>query len=439
VIQTLLRHPSIQSVTLRGLTSVGRFSLVYFLGSQLTLDQIGFFSIVQASIGYATGVCGFEYHAYMNRRIVGVPKEEQKWQLGNSLIAVLPSIIVAVLILTVFLTFLPSLQSSDSYLGFLPFFLIALFIFVAEYLGTELYRLFVSLGRPVRANVHLLIRNGTWPLALIALIPVMAFNDVWIIFAFWWAATTASLFVFFSYLKREDLMPSFRDIDWSWIRTGFKLSFALWVGSIFGRANVVLDRVILSASSLAEVGVYSLWMTCGLMLQVFFEAGLSSIALGRLLHARETARHQVLPIFYRFAKISVVLLCLVTAFLMLIFPVLPGLVGKPELIVYRLEFNLIILGNALIAASNISALFMFSQRIDRPFWTINISSTFVFVAMAIPLSMLYGVTGMATAFLLLSIYFLITRTLVVIHATRRFTQSQADNDALDLKSGVAEN
>ena len=70
----------VANITLRGMTLVSKFVLLFFLAKFLQASEVGLYGLLSATIGYALYVIGFEFYNFSTREMIG---EDSKHWLGD--------------------------------------------------------------------------------------------------------------------------------------------------------------------------------------------------------------------------------------------------------------------------------------------------------------------------------------------------------------------
>ncbi|RLD54213.1 MAG: hypothetical protein DRJ01_18340, partial [Bacteroidetes bacterium] len=151
------------NVSLRTLSLVSRFVLLFALAYLLTPADIGRYGLMTATIGFSVLVIGGDFYAYSQRELMSRPKEEWGFILQHQGVA---AVLLYVVLLPINgLVFVFKLLPDCFILWFF-------ILLVSEHLAQELYRLLVAMQRPITASCMLFVRMGLW---IWVLLPVMWF------------------------------------------------------------------------------------------------------------------------------------------------------------------------------------------------------------------------------------------------------------------------
>src|SRR6185312_7130248 len=106
----------------------------------------------------------------------------------------------------------------------------------------------ISLGRPIIANLLLLMRSGLWVIPLVAIaVGDTAFRTANAIFVAWILGATASI-AFALWAWRSLPWRALRGVavDWDWIRQSVRSCMLIWVSTVAATAGTLVDRFVVA-------------------------------------------------------------------------------------------------------------------------------------------------------------------------------------------------
>ena len=152
------------NILLRAATLASRFLLIFFLARFLDPAQLGLYGLLTATIGYSLYLLGFDFYTFTTREII--KREPKEWGGLLKDQGALSLVLYAVFIPLLSLIFIQQL---------LPWQLAGWFfaLLVLEHLNQELGRLLVAISQQTQASLVLFLRQGTWAIAVVALMAVV--------------------------------------------------------------------------------------------------------------------------------------------------------------------------------------------------------------------------------------------------------------------------
>lgn len=361
------------NVILHGTTLASRFLLIFFLARFLDPDQLGLYGLLTASIGYALYLLGFDFYTFTTREIL--KRERNEWggllkdQCALSL--VLYAIFIPLLSLIFFKGLLPW--------RFAGWFLVLL---VLEHLNQELGRLLVAISEQLFASVILFLRQGSWSIALTALMAVEpATRSLDYVLGAWTVAGLVTALVGAYRLTHLHIAGWQKKIDWSWIATGLKVSIPFLVATLAIRGVFTLDRYWLqSLGGLDVLGAYVLFISIGGALMAFLDAGIFAFGYPVLIGAYQKKQPALFYKSVRTMLVQTVVLSVTFSVvsLLLLSPLLNWL-GNPLYVAQQHLYLWVLIAMVLYALGMVPHFALYAQGIDRPIIHSHIASLIVFV------------------------------------------------------------
>ena len=271
------------NLIIRMVTLFCRFCLIFYLAKVLDPEQVGLYALFMAFVGYSLYFVGLDFYSYMTREILNAPIELRGRLLKCQF----------VLSCALYVIFIPLFILSMNQLDW-PSSMMLLFIpaLVLEHFNQELYRLLVALSEQITASMLLFVRQGSWVISVIWITSIndSAKNLEFVIINSVVAGVMAALFGVYK-LKGLRFGGWLLQVDWSWIKTGIKVSGAFLIATLALRAIPTLDRFFIeSLVSVEAVAPYVLLLAYANVLIVFLEAGIFSFVYPDLIKLSQNAQ-----------------------------------------------------------------------------------------------------------------------------------------------------
>lgn len=381
------------SLGLRAATIGSKFLLIISIARILPTEQLGVYGLFTATVNYSLYVVGLDYYTYTTRELLGRPLSEWAPLIRDQ--AIFYCIVYVVcfpLLLVLFGT------------GLMPWKLVGWFYIVLaiEHLSQELFRLLVALKRPLLANFIAFLRLASWVYAVLFLYWYTDISkDLTVI---WWgwslgglAAVGVGLYTLFTQLDWSTLHTT--AIDRNAMKSGLKISTRFLVATLSLRAVFTLDRYwVESFGTLREVGIYSFYMSMANSISSFLEAGVVMIHSPKIIQAYQRGDIPLYDSHRASMKnaLFVWLFFLSLGIVLLMGPLL-AFIGKTEFnaqieVLYWLMGSVVLLG-----LSNIPHYDLYAKRKDRVLVASAVLSFISFAIFVWPLSMKWGMAGVASA------------------------------------------
>lgn len=356
----VLNSARLINVSLRGVTLVSKFLLIFFLARFLEPEELGLYGLVAATIGYALYLLGLDFYTYSTRALL--QHERSEWG------ALLKS--QGALMLVLYLLCMPLLLLLFI-MDVLPWHVAGLFmaLLVLEHMNQELMRLLVAVSEPLLASCTLFLRSGAWAVVVVALMFIEPeLRTLHSVLVAWCVGGLAALVLAATRLVALRLGGWSERIDWAWIYTGIKVAFPLLIATLAIRGVFTLDRYWFEALAGLEVlGAYILYIGIANAMMSFLDAGVFSFSYPRLIRAyqqqnaseyRQELRKLFLYTCVVAAGFSVIAL-LTIHFLL-------GWLGKQLYIEQQGMFPWILLATLLYALGMVPHYALYAQSRDRP-------------------------------------------------------------------------
>ncbi len=374
------------NIGLHGTTLGTRFLFIFFLAKYLDPAAVGYYGLFTATVGYSLYFVGLDFYTYVTREILKTPNDLRGRLLKGQ----------AALSGTLYLIFLPiAFALLLQYTGW-PKYLFFWFlpILLLEHFNQEMSRLLVALSEQIAASSILFIRQGSWALAIVALMAwAPSSRHLHAVMVLWAVAGVASALVAIWKLKKLRMGGWHSSLDWHWIRQGITVSTAFLLATLALRGIQTFDRYWLEALGGIEiVGAYVLFFGIAGTLLTFLDAGIFAFTypvLIKLHQTRETdlACAKVRQMLYLTVFLSAGF-ALVSLFLL---PYLLLWINKP---VYLEAINLYpwLLSTMIInAISMVPHYALYARGYDKPIIYSHITALIAFLIATWTLSTRYSV------------------------------------------------
>lgn len=409
--------PQLLNIALRMATLASRFLLVFFLAKLITPSELGLYGILTATIGYSLYLVGLDFYTFTTRELIKFDRQSWGKVFKNQVaLALVLYVLVLPLLSLVFIN------------GYLPWSLAIWFyvLIVLEHINQEMFRLFIALSDQLYASILLFFRQGTWAIGItIFMLINPAVRNLDSLLIAWVLSGIVTVFLGFFRIYKLRVGGWKESIDWTWIIRGLKISLPFLVATLALRGIFTLDRYWLqSLANLEVVGAYVLFISLGLTMITFLDAGVFTFSYPTLIKAYQKKQ----PVLFR--KKMREMLIQTTAFSivfsgvsLLVMPYLLVLIDNPIYFKYQSMYVWLLVMAALNAFSMIPHYGLYAQNLDRPIMQAHAMGFGAFVASVFVFSnysQIYAIPiGLCVAFAVI----LFWKTLAYFHFTPRTTGS----------------
>lgn len=394
-------------------TLASRFLLVFFLAKLITPSELGLYGIFTATIGYSLYLVGLDFYTFTTRELIKHGRESWGKLFKNQV----------ALALVLYALVLP-LLSLVFYNGYLPWSLVIWFyvLIVLEHINQEMFRLFIALSDQLYASILLFLRQGTWAIGITVFMLINpAVRNLDSLLIAWVLSGIATVFFGFFRIYKLRVGGWKERIDWSWIIKGLKISLPFLAATLALRGIFTLDRYWLqSLTSLEVVGAYVLFISLGLTMITFLDAGVFTFsypALIKLYQQNQLVlfRKKMREMLILTSSFSIVF-SVASLFLM---PYLLEFIDNPIYFKYQSLYIYLLLMAALNAFSMIPHYGLYAQNLDRPIIQAHAMGFGAFIVSAYIFSnysKIYAIPmGLCVAFAVI----LVWKTLAYFHFTSK--------------------
>lgn len=373
------------NIGLRGATLATRFLFIFFLAKYLDPASVGYYGIFTVTVGYAMYFVGLDFYTYVSREIVKAPASQRgqllKAQLALSGLLYLAFLPVGVWLLT---------QSGwPSYLlyWFVP-------ILMLEHFNQEVSRLLIALSEQLTSSVILFIRQGSWAIAIIALMYLdSSTRNLNVVMALWAVAGIAAACTGTWKLKQLKTEGWYLPINWAWIKKGVAVSAAFLIATLALRGVQTFDRYWLEAlGGIEMVGAYFLLIGIAGTMLTFLDAAVFAFAypnLIRLHHENnpQEAQKQVNILLWQ----TIALSCIFAAISWLALPYLLTWIGNPLYQESAHWYPWLLAAMTLNAVSMVPHYALYARGQDKPIIHSHMAALALFVGATALLSPIHNI------------------------------------------------
>lgn len=372
------------NIGLRAITLGTRFLFIFFLAKYLDPTSVGYYGIFTATVGYAMYFVGLDFYTYVSREILKV-SPDSRGQLLKGQLALSGWLYIA---LVPFALWFFSENNWPSYLvfWFLP-------ILVLEHFNQEMSRLLITLSEQLTSSVILFIRQGSWAIAIIALMYMdTTARNLNVVMVMWAIAGLAAAGAGVWKLRQLKTGGWHLPIDWRWIKKGIGVSIVFLIATLALRGVQTFDRYWLEAlGGIETVGAYVLLFGIAGTLLTFLDAAVFAFAYPALIRLHhedkpDEARKQVGVLFWQTVGLSVMFG--ITSWLVL--PYLLSWIGNPLYLQAAHWYPWLLLAMVLNAVGMVPHYALYACDVDKPIIQSHIAALLVFVLVTATFSQWLG-------------------------------------------------
>lgn len=356
-----------------------RFLFIFFLAKFLDPADVGYYGLFVAAVGYSLYFLGLDFYTYTTREILKVPNEQRGEILkGHAAL----SGILYLLLLPIAVVLLQWAQwPVELSLWFIP-------ILMLEHFNQEISRLLVPMSEQLAASTILFVRQGSWALAMVAL---MAYDrdsrNLHYIMASWAIAGVGAASLGFFKLRQLQLGGWRNAVDWLWIKKGIGISTAFLLATLALRGFQTIDRYWLeSLGGIEVVGAYVLFLGVAGSLMTFLDAGVSSFAYPKFIQLHQLKEYKALHQGVR--KLALQTLCVSLVFAIvswLLLPYLLAWISKPVYTEHIELYPWILFAVIINAFGMVPHFALYAQGRDKPIIYSHFAALIAFVVSAFAL------------------------------------------------------
>jgi len=401
------------NISLRFGTLGIRFLFIFFLAKYLDATSVGYYGLFTATVGYCLYFVGLDYYVFVTRAILRMPADQRGRLLKGQ----------AALSGLLYLLLFPVAAILLGQLGW-PGHLMWWFfpILVLEHFNQEMSRLLIALSEQIAASVVLFVRQGSWAVAIVAL---MAWDkgsrNLDFVMALWTCAGIVAAALGIWKVRRLGMGGWREKIDWRQVRKGIAISAVFLVATLALRGMQTVDRYWLEAlGSIEIVGAYVLFVGIAGALMVFLDAGVFSFTYPALIRHNHNKEYELARIKMRQMLMQTTAFSLAFGIVSwLLLPYLLEWVGNP---VYQNAIGLypwVVLATGISALSMVPHYALYAGGHDRPIIHSHIAALPAFALPTWAISQYYPVMAVPIGLVISFTLVLAWKTLAYLNMARK--------------------
>jgi len=381
------------SVVLKAATVLAKFLVILYVGRMLTLDALGDYGLLVASLALLVQVIGLDFYLVNNRGILGKSETMDRatlvWDQVHLHVFSYGVMIAAVVLAAV------SGLLTWRIAGWL------ILLGIAEHASQELSRLLVAVGRPIGGNVVLFVRMGAWGWAVLAFAGLGAWRpDLDSILTAWAIASYVSVFIGVSMIRKDGLLGrSAREPGRTRIVAGLKQARVFLVATVAFQVMHLSDRYFIELFlDRAAVGVYTFLYSVTALVSTAVATSVIMIFGPRIVEAvllgQDADERRLLRYLDRGVVVVTAVLVVSMSFM---FEWLAGLLGKAEVLTEMAAFLVLLLGAAAVNLSALPYYRLYARGMEKQIMRASVAGALVNAVMNVILIPKLGLVGAGVA------------------------------------------
>lgn len=362
------------NLSIRALTLLGKFVLLFYMAKFLSLEEVGVYGLLVVLVSYSLYAVGFDFYTYSTREIIQMQKDEWGGVLKKQ----------GQLILCTYIIVLPLIAYISSYFVAPKWIIFLSVLIVLEHLNQEMMRLLIVDHKPVLANNLLFIRSGLW-CYIVILFMILGWFDTSLetILWFWIIFDVSALLIGCLYFSQNSFFKSKKIITNDWLISGLKICIPLLLSTLIIRAITTIDRMILEKfDGLEVVAVYALFMGLTNSLISFLETGVFSFIYPKMILQKNNPS-EFRALLKKMVFHTVLLMIVITLGLLVLLPFLLKWVGKEVYFTHYNIFYLVLVANIIYCLSMIPHYILYTKNKDKKIIFSHIFGMIVFLGSAL--------------------------------------------------------
>jgi len=390
------------NIGLRGLTLTTRFLFIFFLAKYLDPSMVGYYGLFTVTVGYAMYFVGLDFYTYVSREIVKTPPEQRGQLLKGQM--TLSGLLYLVFTPIGLLLILKSGWPLYLVWWFLP-------ILLLEHFNQEVSRLLIALSQQLTSSVILFVRQGSWAIAIIALMYLETdTRNLRTVMWLWASAGVVSACIGIWKIKQLKTQGWQLPVNWAWIKQGIAVSTAFLIATLALRGIQTFDRYWLEAiGSIEIVGAYVLLIGIASTLLTFLDAAVFAFAYPNLIQLNHQNNHTEAKKQVQVLLTQTIVLCaFFSAVSMALMPYLLDWINNPIYQGAAHWYPWLLLAMVINAISMVPHYALYARGIDKPIICSHIAALLGFVVVNLISTNAFGSTaillGLNSAFLIILVW-----------------------------------
>ncbi len=392
-----------------------KFSFLLTLPVFFSLEEVGIYNLINATVVLFLYIAGIEYFYFANRRIKEIDTSiEHNSIVLSSQFALYLSIHIIALVPVYF-------YFSTNYSIGIP---ISIFL-ISYHINQEVSRILIFIRRPLLSSITLGIGQGLWALPVMIwfllgqtlnLSTIFIVNSLFLVAGVYVGISRSNIFKYIDYSK----------IKISEIKKGMRICTPLLVGVLSYKGAEYLGRFMLAENDgAAASGAFSYFQIFGVIIQEIVYLGIITVFIPNLSEFFENPTYELKKKITQKGK-HVLLLSISTAFILMIAGTIAGIyIDQLSMFkIFRIEFYLIIISYSVISISFFSATIIQLAQLDRVIAAINFLSAILALILYYVLinKSNLGLMGAAISILIWSIMIFISKSILAARALKLSNQ-----------------
>lgn len=347
--------------------------LTLYMGKYLGLSELGTYGLVSAYVAILIPIAGMRLDYVVSRDIVDCEKARLAAKLRDEFVFYGTNYVVMIVAALVLLV-LP-IEGINT-----KFVLITLALSILESFAAVTNGNIVSLRRPILANALFFMRSSSWVIPAIGLgLYDESFRNADTIFSLWFAGVILSLLAtayFWREIKWSEALSL--PIDWAWLKKSIRVTFLIWIGTVFAAGASNIDRFVVELYLDREhVGIISFYGSFVTAVFALLSSGIFAFTYPHLiaLHKQgetEKFAHETRKISLH-AALSVVGLSLVIGVTV---PFIGQFTGRSEFSDNIMVLWMMLVGVCIRGTSEVFYYVMYARGQDKEIWISSLFSLF---------------------------------------------------------------
>ena len=383
------------NLLLRLLAMGAKFLLVIFIGKYLSSEALGEYGLFFSTITIAIFFLGMDFYVFNTREIIATSEKNKKAILirDQFIFYIFTYIIILPLLIVVF------------FLNIIDFKYMILFylVLVAEHISQEFYRLFITLSRQTLATFLLFIRSGIWIYVLVAVwvLDLGNLKNLKFVYIGWLFGAFLSVAIGIFYLIKDYGLNNFKGkINFTWIKSGLKISMPFFMGTIAYKIVEFSNRYIIDFfMSKSDVGVFTFFANIANALQTIVYTLVIMMYYPKIIAAYQSGS-ETATLIKNFTKETILysMICSVVIAIS-IYPIL-GFLNKTEFFENLPIFWILLISILFANLSLVPHYQLFAMKKDILIRNITIGVAILNVVLTLTLVYFYGLYGAAIAMII---------------------------------------
>ena len=383
------------NLLLRLLAMGAKFLLVIFIGKYLSSEALGEYGLFFSTITIAIFFLGMDFYVFNTREIIATSEKNKKAILirDQFIFYIFTYIIILPLLIVVF------------FLNIIDFKYMILFylVLVAEHISQEFYRLFITLSRQTLATFLLFIRSGIWIYVLVAVwvLDLGNLKNLKFVYIGWLFGAFLSVAIGIFYLIKDYGLNNFKGkINFTWIKSGLKISMPFFMGTIAYKIVEFSNRYIIDFfMSKSDVGVFTFFSNIANSLQTIVYTLVIMMYYPKIIAAYQSGS-ETATLIKNFTKETILysMICSVVIAIS-IYPIL-GFLNKTEFFENLPIFWILLISILFANLSLVPHYQLFAMKKDILIRNITIGVAILNVVLTLTLVYFYGLYGAAIAMII---------------------------------------